>query len=57
MANPNFLAPKFNKIIDSDPQIIKVNLQNTEWGAREVNLPRNTVNSMTIEHTGGSKGN
>jgi hypothetical protein len=50
MPNPNFLQPSYNKIIEQDPQIIKVNLEYTEWGARKSNLSQNTVNDMTLEH-------
>lgn len=58
MANPNFLAPKINKIIESDPQIIKVNMEYTEWGARKSMVDRNTTNSMTISHVpSAAKGN
>ena len=56
MANPSFLAPKYNKIIDSDPQIQKVNLEFAEWGARKSNVDRSIVNEMEIVHETNAKG-
>lgn len=51
-ANPNFPGPSFNKLIDKDPQIKKVSMESTEWGARKSALPTDVKNDMTISHVG-----
>lgn len=35
MATEKFPGPNYNRIIESDPQIIKVPMENAEWGARK----------------------
>lgn len=54
MATPAFPGPKLDKIIDTDPQIVKVPMDYMEFGARQSALPKNTKNSMTLKHVGGS---
>ena len=34
MANKNFPGPNINRLIDKDPQIVKINVDYTEWGSR-----------------------
>lgn len=51
-ANPNFPGPSFNKLIDKDPQIKKVSMENAEWGARKSGMPTDVKNDMTISHVG-----
>jgi len=34
MASKNFPGPSINKLIDKDPQIVKVNMDKVEWGTR-----------------------
>ena len=35
MANKNFPGPNINRLIESDPQIIKVPMDEVGWGARK----------------------
>jgi len=35
MANKNFPGPNINRIIDKDPQIVKIDLDNMGWGSRK----------------------
>jgi len=56
MPNPNFLQPSINKIIEQDPQIVKVNLEYPEWAARKSLMDKNITNDMKITHVLGSKG-
>jgi hypothetical protein len=50
MAESNFLAPKFNQLIESDPQIKRVDLEYTDWGSRKSGLPGSVKNDNTIKH-------
>jgi len=57
MPNENFLAPKYNECKESDPQIIRVPLDDMGFGARKSALPTSISgsaqdNSMTIKHVG-----
>ena len=52
---PNFPAPTYNRLIENDPQIKRVNLDNAEWGARKSAMPKNIKNGMTIKHVSGGK--
>ncbi len=53
--NSNFPGPNVNRLIEKDPQIKKVAMETTEWGARRSGLPKDTKNDMTIVHVGNSK--
>lgn len=55
MANPNFPGPKLDKIIENDPQIVKVPMDYTEFGSRASALPKSIKNNMTIKHVGETK--
>lgn len=58
MANPNFPGPNINRIIEEDPQIVKVNLEATEWGGRKSAQPSDIKNKMSLEHVASmAKGN
>lgn len=46
----NFPRPKMNNVIDSDPQIIKVDLDYTEFSSRPSAMPKSIKNSMSIKH-------
>lgn len=54
MANEKFPGPNYNRIIETDPQIVKVPMETAEWGARKgtVDKVSKTLagNSMTIKH-------
>ena len=61
MANKNFPGPNINRIIDQDPQIVKVPLDYMGWGSRSSALPKQgdpksnnpaapTAPEMTIKH-------
>ena len=62
MANKNFPGPSINRLIENDPQIIKVPMDHMGWGSRMSSLARlnNSVTSndpakpgapeMTIKH-------
>ncbi|MDE2099903.1 MAG: hypothetical protein KGL39_21800 [Patescibacteria group bacterium] len=43
-------GPKYNKLIERDPQIVKVELDTTEFGARKSAMPASIKNSNTIKH-------
>lgn len=49
-----FPGPNYNRIIESDPQIVKVPLDNMGWGARPSALPKGgeapSAPEMTIKH-------
>lgn len=49
-----FPGPNYNKIIESDPQIIKVAMENAEFGARKSAVDAASKswkdNTMTIKH-------
>lgn len=52
MADKNFPGPNINRLIDTDPQIIKVPMAHTEFGSRPSALPPDgkVKNEMTIKH-------
>lgn len=45
-----FPAPTFNTIPDNDRQIVRVDLDNMEWASRESAMPKDTRNSLSIQH-------
>lgn len=47
MANKNFPGPSINRLIETDPQIIKVPMDEMGWGSRKSTLARlkNSVSS------------
>ena len=45
MASPNFPGPNINRLIDQDPQIIKVPMDNMGWGSRPSAMPKGTENN------------
>ena len=60
----NFPGPKTNRLIDTDPQIVKVPMDYMDWGARASIMPKGTnpkgttsgqspgtSGEMTIKHT------
>ena len=60
----NFPGPKTNRLIDQDPQIVKVPMDYMDWGARASVMPKGTnpkgttsgqspgtSGEMTIKHT------
>lgn len=49
--NSNFPGPKYNQVIENDPQIVAVPLQNMDWGARKSGMPGSIKNDQKIEHT------
>lgn len=49
--NKNFPGPKYNQVIENDPQIIKINEDHMEWGARKSGQPKSLNNEdLKIEH-------
>lgn len=46
----NFPHANRNKIIDSDPQIRRVDLDNPEIAGRPSAMPKDIKNDMTIKH-------
>lgn len=52
MATPSFPGPKLDKIIENDPQIVKVAMDYTEFGGRPSAMPKNVKNDMTVKHVG-----
>jgi len=66
MAAKNFPGPNINRIIEKDPQIIKIDMDYTGFGSRASifgqlsgdpksnNPAKPTAPEMTIKHTSGS---
>lgn len=54
MPNERFPGPNYNRIIENDPQIVKVAMENAEWGARKPAMDASSKtwsdNKMTIKH-------
>lgn len=48
-----FPGPSINRVIDSDPQIVRVPLDETGIAGRRSAQPKNIKNDMTIKHVGG----
>lgn len=53
--NKNFPGPKYNQVIQNDPQIIKINEDHMEWGARQSILGKADMkgdgnSDLKIEH-------
>ena len=42
--------PKYNSLIEKDPQIVKIDLDVVEFGGRKSSMPGNVKNSNTIKH-------
>lgn len=55
MADKNFPGPNYNRLIENDPQIVKVEMDQMGWGSRKSGQPKDIKNSMTIEHVGNKK--
>lgn len=49
-----FPGPSYNRIIESDPQIVKVPMDNMAWGSRPSAMPKGgeapAAPEMTIKH-------
>ncbi len=45
-----FPWPSLNRIVEEDPQIIKVPMEYSEWGARKSAQPKDIKNNMSLEH-------
>ena len=56
MSSKNFPGPNINRLIDEDPQIIKVPMEKMGWGSRPSGLPQGDAapkaSEMTIKHVG-----
>lgn len=49
--NKNFPGPKYNQVIEKDPQIVECNLDRMDWGARRSGQPKSLDGSeLKIEH-------
>jgi len=55
MANKNFPGPYLNRLIEEDPQIVRVPLDKMGFGARKSAQPKNISNSMTLKHVDSGK--
>ena len=64
MASKNFPGPSINHLIEQDPQIVKVKMDDWQWGSRPSVMPKGTnpqgpdsgnapgtSGEMTIKHT------
>lgn len=64
MSSKNFPGPSYNKLIETDSQIVKIDLDIVEWGARMSIFPKGdnpqspgkvgqapVAPEMTIKHT------
>lgn len=45
-----FPGPYMNTVPDSDPQIVRVDLDHAEVAARPSAMPKNVKNRMTLSH-------
>ncbi len=45
-----FPWPYLNKIVEEDPQIIKVPMDYMEWASRKSAQPKDIKNNMSVEH-------
>lgn len=56
---PQFPGPTYNRIIEADPQIVKVPLPMMGWGARSSALPKGdaapAAPEMAIKHVESTK--
>lgn len=52
MADKNFPGPSYNRLIENDPQIVKVAMDHMEWASRASAMPGDIKNGMTIKHIG-----
>jgi hypothetical protein len=54
-----FPGPNYNRIIESDPQIVKIPLDNMMWGSRPSAMPKGgeapSAPEMTIKHVDSMK--
>jgi len=56
MAEKNFPGPSYNRLIENDPQIVKVPMDHMEWASRASGMPSDIKNGMTIRHVGNETG-
>lgn len=52
MAEKSFPGPTYSRVIENDPQIVKVPMEKMDWGARRSGQPGTISNNMTIKHVG-----
>ena len=54
-----FPGPTYNRIIETDPQIVKVDMNKMDWGARPSAQPKGdaapSAPQMTVKHVGMEK--
>lgn len=54
-----FPGPTYNRIIETDPQIVKVDMNKMDWGARPSAQPSGnaapSAPEMTIRHVDGKR--
>jgi hypothetical protein len=59
MPSKNFPGPSIDRLIESDPQIIKVPMENMGWGARASAMPKGdekpNQSNMTLSHVKSEK--
>lgn len=59
MANKNFPGPNVNRLIENDPQIVKVPMDYMGWGARASVMPKGeaapAAPQMGIKHVSNDK--
>lgn len=50
-----FPGPNYNKLVNTDPQIVKIDLDKVEWGSRSsiLNKAKPSAPEMTIKHVSG----
>ena len=55
MPSEKFPGPNYNKLIETDPQIVKIDLNKVEWGARSdvLAMCKPSAPEMTIKHVSG----
>lgn len=58
MPSEKFPGPNYNRIIETDPQIVKIPLNEVGWGSRPNNLAnvKPDAPEMTIKHVGKGSG-
>jgi hypothetical protein len=48
--NNVFMGPNYNKVIDEDPQFIRVPIEQMGFASRKSAMPKNIDNAQTIKH-------
>ncbi len=48
------MEPRYTKLIETDAQIVKVDMDYTDFGSRKAGMPGSIKNERTIKHVKGA---